>query len=670
LSRPALALFVLGLALAARPALATLPPDPLVHPLFEEILALETARDDGARLAELARHETPLVRARALRALGRAQSAANSPIFASALSDPDAGVRDEAALAMGFLWAEGDEGALIAAFPKETDATVRDRIVEAVGRVATAEVGVPFLESVVSGDDPALATRAALALGVAGYRKVDVSSATSALAAACRSPHVDVRRAAAYAFYRGRPEASVSYLRPLLNDADPLVRVNAIKGLAASDRPNLGPIVSERIRDDDWRVRLEAIRAMVPLKAGIFLSLVSLGFEDPAPIVRIAAIETVGQLQVGTGLDLVEPILRESDDWRYRAAALIAKTRITGDGALPTLVQSKASSDWRIRRAVAEALAILNSDQARNTLSEMTADENPAVLAAVAASLANYPQVLALDDLRTLLKNADPVVLTNAASALGQRADREAVTPLATAWARLKSPTDVDPMVEILGALGNIVLPVDTTVVLGPLGDAGRATAMATLEAGLRDGDERVARAAAAQLLRIQGRDRSAEIAATPRPFPLYLDRIQSPGATGARLVTRHGDIVIEFLPGAAPNTVANFLELAGRGYFDGLNFHRVVPGFVTQDGCPRGDGWGGPGYDIRCEYNDLRYDTGMVGMALSGKDTGGSQYFITHAPQPHLDGRYTIFGRVTSGISLLEKLLVGDTIEAVELIP
>lgn len=90
----------------------------------------------------------------------------------------------------------------------------------------------------------------------------------------------------------------------------------------------------------------------------------------------------------------------------------------------------------------------------------------------------------------------------------------------------------------------------------------------------------------------------------------------------------------------------------------------------MTQDGCPRGDGWGSPGYQIRCEYNDLRYEAGMVGMALTGKDTGGSQYFITHSAQPHLDGRYTIFGRVVEGLDVLPRILVGEPIERVELIP
>jgi cyclophilin family peptidyl-prolyl cis-trans isomerase len=88
------------------------------------------------------------------------------------------------------------------------------------------------------------------------------------------------------------------------------------------------------------------------------------------------------------------------------------------------------------------------------------------------------------------------------------------------------------------------------------------------------------------------------------------------------------------------------------------------VPNFVVQDGCNRGDGWGGPGYTIRCEYNDLTYERGMVGMALSGKDTGGSQFFFCHAPQPHLDGRYTIFGRVTKGIEIVDLIQVGDKYE------
>ena len=119
----------------------------------------------------------------------------------------------------------------------------------------------------------------------------------------------------------------------------------------------------------------------------------------------------------------------------------------------------------------------------------------------------------------------------------------------------------------------------------------------------------------------------------------------------------------------AAPLTTSNFLQLARIGYFDGQEWPRVVPNFVAQGGDPRGDTSGGPGYSIRDELNRSRFGTGTVGMALSGPDTGGSQFFITHSPQPHLDGGYTVFGRVLVGREVIEHIVPGERILSVEVI-
>jgi cyclophilin family peptidyl-prolyl cis-trans isomerase/HEAT repeat protein len=650
---------------------AWLPSEPIADPAFQEILKLENARDTGPALQGMARSDSPLIRARALRALGRAQEATLAPLFAELLKDPEPAVRHEAALAMGLLWNEGDEATLIDAFAAEKNPRVQDGIIEAVGRCGTAEKAVPFLGALAAGADTALAARAALGLGICGYRKVDIQAVEAQLVQASRSRSATTRWAAAYAFYRGYPKNTWRILKPLLTDSDPLVRLNTIKAIGASRKTELSDAIAQMIRDKDWRVRVEAIRALVPLKGSNFLSLIGLAIEDPNPQVVYTAVETLGQLQVNQGLSYIQPILDESDDWRLRGAAIIAKTRLEGDGALPALQRYKESPDWHIRRAAAEAFGLLESDQGRKILSEMTVDKNSQVLAEVASSLAHFPQLLALADLQTTLKSEDIAVVTNAASALGQRSDRTAIEPLAEAYSRLKSPADVEPMIEILRALGHIVVPPDTAVVHGELTAAARKQALSTLQAGLKNADRNVALAAASALQSIDGVDHSAEVAAqSTGEFPLYLEEIAGQKPNRARLVTKRGDIVIEFLPGAAPNTVANFCKLALSGYFNDLTFHRVVPDFVTQDGCPRGDGWGNPGYSIRCEYNDLRYDTGMVGMALSGKDTGGSQYFITHSPQPHLDGKYTIFGRVVSGMDVVAGILMGDTIERVEMIP
>lgn len=666
-----LALLSLLSLLSAPPALAWLPADPLADPAFEEILNLENSRDIGPRLQALAHDKSPLVRARAVRALGRAQEASLAPLFAGMLKDREPAVRHEAALAMGFLWDKGDEVPLIEAFAAEKDPVVRDGIIEAVGRCGTAERGVPFLAEVVAGGDLALARRACLGLGVCGYRKVSIATAERILGRASRSPDAGVRWAATYCFFRGLPIKGPLYLKPLLKDADPLVRACAVRSLAASKRNDLSAAVSNLIRDPDWRVRVEALKAMPLIGARQFVSVMGLATEDSVPLVRLTAIESLGEMRLDQGLTYVLPILEESDDWRLRSAAIVARTRAVGDGSLPELERYKEASEWQIRRAAAEALGLLQSDPGRSMLSEMTDDTNPLVLSAVAASLKNYPQVLALADLRKLLHSDDMAVITNTASALGERGDRLAIEPLVEAYRRLKAPADTEPMIEILRALGNILVPLDSTVVNGALTPEKRTVALAALEEGLKGSERNVALAAAEALQRVEGRDRTAEVTAVSTgTFPLYLAEIRTPKARKARIVTSRGNMVIEFLPGAAPNTVANFVRLAEQGYYDNLSFHRVVPNFVTQDGCPRGDGWGGPGYAIRCEYNDLRYDAGMVGMALTGKDTGGSQYFITQTPQPHLDGRYTIFARLVEGADRLPRLLPGDVIQRVELIP
>jgi cyclophilin family peptidyl-prolyl cis-trans isomerase len=130
-----------------------------------------------------------------------------------------------------------------------------------------------------------------------------------------------------------------------------------------------------------------------------------------------------------------------------------------------------------------------------------------------------------------------------------------------------------------------------------------------------------------------------------------------------ATVVTSKGAFTIQFLPEAAPLTVDNFVQLTRKGYFNGQTVPRVVPNFVIQTGDPRGDQNGGPGYQIRCEINEAPYERGAVGMALSGKDTGGSQWFVTHSPQPHLDGGYTVFGRVIRGMEVVDSIARGDTI-------
>ncbi len=136
-----------------------------------------------------------------------------------------------------------------------------------------------------------------------------------------------------------------------------------------------------------------------------------------------------------------------------------------------------------------------------------------------------------------------------------------------------------------------------------------------------------------------------------------------------AIISTDKGSITVELFEKDAPHTVANFESLIEAGFYNGLTFHRVVPGFVIQGGCPHGTGTGGPGYTIKCEINPNKHVRGVLSMAHAGRDTGGSQFFISLGAFPHLDGVHTVFGRVTEGMEVVEKIEQGDKMNEVKVI-
>ena len=194
-----------------------------------------------------------------------------------------------------------------------------------------------------------------------------------------------------------------------------------------------------------------------------------------------------------------------------------------------------------------------------------------------------------------------------------------------------------------------------------------RGAVVALLEQIAAVNDLPLRRAAAAGLVELDRPEpprRPFETGKTLETYQEIVQRTRRPREV--ELVTARGPVRLRLACPQAPLTCLNFLTLAGQGYFDGLRFHRIVPDFVVQDGDPRGDGSGGPGYSIRDEINRLRYRRGVLGMALSGPDTGGSQWFVTLTPQPHLDGGYTVFGEVVAGMEVLDQLLQGDAIERV----
>jgi cyclophilin family peptidyl-prolyl cis-trans isomerase len=255
---------------------------------------------------------------------------------------------------------------------------------------------------------------------------------------------------------------------------------------------------------------------------------------------------------------------------------------------------------------------------------------------------------------RTHLSNSDVIVRGTAADLLADLPPSEENTrSLVQAWPQAANDTLNDAAISIVDALGK----------------QKTDAANDQLKEALKSGDPLIRRRATAALQASGAGDFSAQIG-TVHTRNTDADYRRALSRTGknvrAVVTTSKGSFTIEFLPEAAPLTVDNFVQLAQRNYYRNITIHRVVANFVIQDGDPRGDGNGGPGYQIRCEINEVPYDRAAVGMALSGKDTGGSQWFVTHSPQPHLDGGYTVFGRVVAGMDVVDKIVRGDIIQSI----
>jgi len=334
-----------------------------------------------------------------------------------------------------------------------------------------------------------------------------------------------------------------------------------------------------------------------------------------------AALDSAGEAAL---LDSLRAHLADPDAATRGASARALLARRQPEDRVPVLAVAMRDSSIYARAAV---IAAWPAD-APVPLRERLAPDVPLLERMAAADrLGEIQDRGAIPLLRAGLADTAALVVASCAGALGALADSASVPALVRAWVERAADADADARIAIRDALREL---------------AGRAFA---------DSLERTHPPRNAQ------------------PATYADDFAELPHAKGALLHTTAGDIEWSFYGAEATQTVKNFVRLARRGYFDGLSVHRVVPNFVIQDGDPTGTGSGGPGYTIRCEYNRLRYDHYMVGMALAGKDTGGSQWFITHSPQPHLNGRYTIFARVVRGMDVVWKIVQGDRVTKVDIL-
>jgi len=638
-------------ATKGRPAIVAPPPP-------SDLLRL--LNDDEAR-----------TRRRAALALGRVGLAEAVPPLQQALGDAEFEVRQMVAFALGLIGDASARPALLNAL-KDSEPIVQGRAAEALGTIgdrsdapAIAAMVKTWVQSgalnTVAPDDltwPLAPPVEAVRLGL--YALVRLGSyegiATSVVNA--NGAPVSAWWPVAFALGRSGDARAVPALTVLLATPGRFTAAFAARGLGALKAQNaataLRDIVDKRQRDPAVVIEaMRALAAMGDMPSRRVLERVVAESETDSTL-RLEAANALAGLHAPESLDFIIDLMSDPAP-SIRGAAIRALAAIDSETFLTTLSGMDPDRDWTVRTAQADALALLPGAQGQARLVAMLQDRDQRVIPAVLRALVAAKAPDAERVLTAQLKADDFVVRVAAANGLASLKAKSAIPALVNAYQAAAGDTTYVARGAMLDAVNTI----------------DPAAARALLQVALQDKDWAV-RVKAAMLFRDQGiTDNASAIRPAPvRPMDEATRQtlVAPQFSPHAFIQLDRGTIELELAITDAPLTVANFIELARKDFFNGIAIHRVVPDFVIQDGDPRGDGEGGPGYTIRDELNQLPYLRGTVGMALDWKDTGGSQFFITHSPQPHLDARYTTFGRVVNGIELVDRIQPGDVIRRVQI--
>lgn len=635
------------------------------------ILQLEARRSPPIALQSYMTHDDPRARARAARALGRLRiSTALSPLR-RLIDDPDPMVRAEAAFALG----QTPGGGPLAQdrLQDEPEHGVQALLCEAMGKQGGSGA-VPVLVTAMGMQPPLLerprvAIAAARAIGILARKEVDGVGAPVVLSTLLRQLErgdAELRRAAAYALSQLRPPAPPpditaalkAHLRPA---GDPEIRKLMLYATADLD---MTPEERDRLyralltdSSSDVRIALARVSGRVGWQGVVAL------LDDPSLSVRLEAIEAAGEvegidhgrllltrLQQGATLEAAETMRTEDSPALLEAtAALVAIGSSSVEGVPDLLRNSNAYLQAQRPGRIRVAAAGLSEDTER--LLRLALEDSELAVRTAAALRLTALEGTSAAMMRQLLSSFDPIVAAIGADWLSEHPARANEGPLLDA---LDSHEELDVIVSAMSAL----VPLYTGAYPMVRRADPRARALTAVLLEHKDCSVQGAARELAALLRLP-------VPEPPEPLLAFtLDELQT--IRQARIHTARGVVLVTLYPDEAPLTVWNFTQLAESGFYDGLAFHRVIPDFVVQDGDPRGDGTGGPGWTIPDEINPLRYTEGALGMAHAGPDTGGSQWFITLSAQPHLDGTHTVFGQVHRGQHVLRDIRPGDRIERI----
>jgi cyclophilin family peptidyl-prolyl cis-trans isomerase/HEAT repeat protein len=493
----------------------------------------------------------------------------------------------------------------------------------------------------------------------------------SALIGFTRDADEDMRVSATYSLARLRAPAAAPALLEALSDRNPQIRgfVSRALSKAYADSAKLSGesvtgLLARNLGDADPGVRIQAIRALATYGLSSATPKVTALISDPGPGVGIEAATALGRMPDPKVASELTRAVTGKGSFALRRAALLSLAKVDSAAFAAAEATWRASADWRDRAAAAEAWGSARPGSHPEFLQDKDSRVVTAALQAWGDAVEGPDSAFVLA-CRRLLSSRDAAVRSLAADGLARSAAESDAPALILAYDRAEHDSFPEARLSSLAALLAISKGSDAS---------GKAVERQLFGTVTRPDNYMVRRwaeenwpAAAAHwgpAYPIETGRTLEDYRGIARSYILGPDAQRQPHVKIE--MDQRGVIELQLFGPDAPLTVANFLRLVDRGFFNGLRWHRVVPAFVVQAGDPRGDGWGGPGGAIRDEINRHRYAGNTLGMALSGPDTGESQWFITLSQQPHLDGIYTVFGAVVDGFEVLSRITQGDLIRSI----
>jgi len=621
------------------------------------IIAAEDTRRVTGKFDDYINDPDPDIRARAALAIGRIGDTDAARALFVMLEDSVAEVAETAAFAIG-LTGERRFAANLLDVCSDFKPELLAMCIRSVGFLSDSgmtdvnELAASYLTHV----DHRVREQAAYAVWRSSYY-----DGTDMLINVCRNDPVrPVQIAALYALVRMRIEKPGDLYAEWLPDSDPYVRLLAIGGLSLGKDDSKTSIIASGLNDRDNNVVAQAINALTGIGSERAIERLKSKYavEDDEKL-KVLLLESFARLGDDAIVDYALDDIHTQESINIKAAAIHYLSRIKKEEMIPLIDSLHDLGDNYLKARIADALGTIGGEAIKPRLVSLYKDSSVLVRAAA------FETICAVDPgnidyyIKTALADDDFVLQGLAIDKIGQIKDPDFLPQLKSL---IKDGAEAHVTVKrsVVDAAGNF------------LGGDADSLAEDILYRGLLDREYVVSKDAAKIYKAKLNQDKSAFISypkglISSRKIKSQLGKYRE--NPKAKIITAHGEIEMELYFDIAPLTVYNFIRLAKEGFYDSLDFHRVIPAFVVQGGDPHGDGWGGPGYTIRCEYSPLTFKRGTVGIAHSGRDTGGSQFFITLMPLPHLDSRYTVFGQVISGMEVVDQIVRGDKIEHIEII-